>query len=568
MFKLVIKGCWGFVVIEFFDKKFSMYRSDGTCIVEGLQLKSNGQIEGNIHPNESFWRYEDNQLLFLNLQQQITTHFHTKISHKGCLIFFGSFSQDTDKKNDHILIEVIKSKPVLSSITEVAPENRDEALTCEIKQLSFILNELKENIHFTNFNIDHIKNRMDVFDNNIHYISRKLPVSHQQIKVVFLVHHITSFDSIRGIYQKMVNDPIFEPILASIPKRFKGEYGFSDGDDVHNFFEEENLPHIRFQLSNISYASYLLKMITPDIVFRQSPWDHDVPDPFSSRNLSFTRVCYVPYYGFNLVEMCADHNEDGHADQEFHRICWRIYCENEETFLNMKKASIRGGDNMRLSGHPKLDMIKNYVNQPEWPIKSEKRKFRLIWAAHHSIGVLGGINFGTFNYVYNDMLAWAKEDQDIEIIFRPHPVLFSVLGIQGVMTPDQIKGFFDAWNALPNTYISTEGKYGPSFAASDALLTDGISFLIEYQLFEKKPLLFLERKNHAPFNATGKLVESGTYKVNTIAEARKFIDEYRQNKADPKASQRQAIVRELMPFAGQAADIIVNDIKNSLRVHE
>ncbi len=545
-----------------------MYRSDGTCIVEGLQLKSNGQIEGNIHPNESFWRYEDNQLLFLNLQQQITTHFHTKISHKGCLIFFGSFSQDTDKKNDHILIEVIKSKPVLSSITEVAPENRDEALTCEIKQLSFILNELKENIHFTNFNIDHIKNRMDVFDNNIHYISRKLPVSHQQIKVVFLVHHITSFDSIRGIYQKMVNDPIFEPILASIPKRFKGEYGFSDGDDVHNFFEEENLPHIRFQLSNISYASYLLKMITPDIVFRQSPWDHDVPDPFSSRNLSFTRVCYVPYYGFNLVEMCADHNEDGHADQEFHRICWRIYCENEETFLNMKKASIRGGDNMRLSGHPKLDMIKNYVNQPEWPIKSEKRKFRLIWAAHHSIGVLGGINFGTFNYVYNDMLAWAKEDQDIEIIFRPHPVLFSVLGIQGVMTPDQIKGFFDAWNALPNTYISTEGKYGPSFAASDALLTDGISFLIEYQLFEKKPLLFLERKNHAPFNATGKLVESGTYKVNTIAEARKFIDEYRQNKADPKASQRQAIVRELMPFAGQAADIIVNDIKNSLRVHE
>ncbi|MGL4686660.1 MAG: hypothetical protein ACRCVY_07905 [Commensalibacter sp.] len=555
-------------MIEFFDKKFSMYRSDGTCIVEGLQLKSNGQIEGNIHPNESFWRYEDNQLLFLNLQQQITTHFHTKISHKGCLIFFGSFSQDTDKKNDHILIEVIKSKPVLSSITEVAPENRDEALTCEIKQLSFILNELKENIHFTNFNIDHIKNRMDVFDNNIHYISRKLPVSHQQIKVVFLVHHITSFDSIRGIYQKMVNDPIFEPILASIPKRFKGEYGFSDGDDVHNFFEEENLPHIRFQLSNISYASYLLKMITPDIVFRQSPWDHDVPDPFSSRNLSFTRVCYVPYYGFNLVEMCADHNEDGHADQEFHRICWRIYCENEETFLNMKKASIRGGDNMRLSGHPKLDMIKNYVNQPEWPIKSEKRKFRLIWAAHHSIGVLGGINFGTFNYVYNDMLAWAKEDQDIEIIFRPHPVLFSVLGIQGVMTPDQIKGFFDAWNALPNTYISTEGKYGPSFAASDALLTDGISFLIEYQLFEKKPLLFLERKNHAPFNATGKLVESGTYKVNTIAEARKFIDEYRQNKADPKASQRQAIVRELMPFAGQAADIIVNDIKNSLRVHE
>lgn len=555
-------------MIEFFDKKFSMYRSDGTCIVEGLQLKSNGQIKGNTHPNESFWRYEDNQLLFLNLQQQITTRFHTKISHKDCSIFFGSFSQDIDKRIDHILIEVIKSKLVLSSITEVSSENRNEALTYEIKQLSSILNDLKESIHFTNFNIDHIKNRMDVFDNDIYYISRKLPVSHRQIKVVFLIHYIASFDSIRGIYQKMVNDQDFEPILASLPNRFKGEYGFSDDDAVHNFLEKENLPHIRFQLSNISYASYLLKMITPDIVFRQSPWDHDVPDPFSSRNLSFTRICYVPYYGFNIIEMYADHNEDGHADQEFHRICWRIYCENEATFRDMKKASIRGGDNMRLAGHPKLDMIKNYVNQPEWPIKSEKRKFRLIWAAHHSIGALGGINFGTFNYVYKDMLAWAKEDQDIEIIFRPHPVLFSVLGIQGAMTPDQIKGFFDAWNALPNTYISTEGKYGPSFAASDALLTDGVSFLIEYQLFEKKPLLFLERKNHAPFNATGKLVESGTYKVNTIAEARKFIDEYRQNKTDPKASQRQAVVRELMPFAGQAADIIVNDIKNSLRVHE
>lgn len=555
-------------MIEFFNKKFSMYRSDGTHVIEGLQLKSNGQIQGNIHPNESFWKYEDNQLLFLNPLQKITTRFHTKLSHKGCLIFFGSYSPSGDKKIDHILIEMIKTQPVLSSIAEVAPENRNEALAREIKQLSSILSDLKEGVQFSNSNIDHIKNRMVAFDDNINYISRRIPVSYQQIKVVFLVHHIASFDSIRGIYQKMVSDPAFEPILASVPKRFKGEYGFSGEDEVHKFLEKENLPHIRFQLSNISQASYLLKMITPDIVFRQSPWDHDIPGPFHSKNLSFTRVCYVPYYGFNLVEMYADHNEDGHADQEFHRICWRIYCENEATLRNMKKASIRGGDNMRLSGHPKLDMIKNYVNQPEWPIKSEKRKFRLIWAAHHSIGALGGINFGTFNYVYKDMLAWAKEDQDIEIIFRPHPVLFSVLGIQGAMTPDQIKGFFDAWNALPNTYISTEGKYGPSFAASDALLTDGVSFLIEYQLFEKKPLLFLERKNHAPFNATGKLVESGTYKVNTIAEARKFIDEYRQNKADPKASQRQAVVRELMPFAGQAADIIVNDIKNSLRVHE
>ena len=84
----------------------------------------------------------------------------------------------------------------------------------------------------------------------------------------------------------------------------------------------------------------------------------------------------------------------------------------------------------------------------------------------------------------------------------------------------------------------------PVLAASDLLVTDGLSLLVEYQLFER-PLVFLERAGHRPFNELGQLVQRGAHTVNSVEEARTVAEQLLHEGRDPLRTQQQQMVSRL-----------------------
>src|SRR6185437_9392674 len=89
--------------------------------------------------------------------------------------------------------------------------------------------------------------------------------------------------------------------------------------------------------------------------------------------------------------------------------------------------------------------------------------------------------------------------------------------------------------------------------ASDAMLTEGVSFLAEYQLF-RKPLIWLDSNQHVGFNLIGEQVMRGAYRVESIGEAIALVDRLRIEKSDPLEAQREETIRYLIPFPGESPE--------------
>jgi CDP-glycerol glycerophosphotransferase (TagB/SpsB family) len=154
------------------------------------------------------------------------------------------------------------------------------------------------------------------------------------------------------------------------------------------------------------------------------------------------------------------------------------------------------------------------------------------------------------------MLEWAGHSTGTDFVFMPHPALLPFPDSEfSPISRAEFDQWMAAWVALPNTEVLSEADYGPTLAASDVMVTDGLSMLVEYQLFGK-PLIFFEREGHRPFNAIGQEVVGGVHTVHTVDEARAAVEGFLDGAPDPLRDRQAGIARRLLG-AGDSAELIL-----------
>lgn len=408
----------------------------------------------------------------------------------------------------------------------------------------------------------------------LHLVARRISRrQNQRIRCVFLVSFLQSWNTLAEVYEVMKASDDFDPIVISTARKRDKDTGNIFGEDiVHEFLESEDIPHLRLDTAKESNCMDVLKMLSPDIIFRQGPW-HDLPPVFNAAEINFARLCYIPYSFTAVKRLDKDESSDvicssRHTDLQYHRLCWRIFCETEmhkEFYVN---TSIRQGENVVVTGYPKFDRLLSEKKRPAfWPIMDNqpgRRRYRIIWAPHHSVtpDVMG---FGTFVAVHKEMLEWARHSvNDYEFVLKPHPALVSeVVHALKAYSQAYMDSFFAAWNALPNTALYEGGSYGSLFAGSDVMLTDGVGFLSEYQLFEK-PLIFLDSGCHFGFNPVGAIMLESANKIRSISEARALCERFSKGEPDPMRTIQQTVIQRIMPYPGQSAKKIVQAIREGL----
>jgi hypothetical protein len=531
-------------------RTFFFLRTDGTLIAPALRLLAGGSIHGSSNANETSWVVQDGKLLFLDRQHRVTTSFAHALWQASGPMFIGAFLPAGEDKILHLLCDHACQddfQPCLAMLGNVVLAAQRTAIgsTHELAARQAVLAEQTLNL-----------------------IARRASLAGRKtVRCLYLVHHIEAWDSLAGLYEKMRDSTDFVPTVATLPRREPGGASFGEEPANHAGLDRLEVPHIRLIDRDPYNDLGLVKTLNPDIIFRQSPWDRDVPDAFHPRHLGFARLCYVQYGGFHLIQEYGpgDAGADRRLgyDQPYHRACWRIFSEAESQAEAFRAHSPFAGRNVVVTGHPKFDRLRAAMQRAHWPITSDReRQFRLVWAPHHSL-TSGWLGFGTFLTCYLDMLAWAAADPTVEIVLKPHPSLFVVAETHGLMSATEIAAFLQAWTALPNTTTATGGDYGPLFAASDAMLTDGISFLAEYQVFDR-PIVFLDSGHHVPFNEAGNLVMTATHRAQDLAEARDLLRAFRRGVPDPLAPNRPRVMRELVPFSGESVDRIMTALRTGL----
>lgn len=370
-----------------------------------------------------------------------------------------------------------------------------------------------------------------------------------RIRVLFLIHYMEAWDSLADIYTGMENADDFEPIVASIPRRLVGATEYTDEDTTHQRLQTLGIPHIRLDADPASL--HWIKHLDPDLIFRQSQWDADIPPIYSTINLDFTRLALVPYATGNLTRLQDSSPQSLNRRFGYHRNCWAVFCASDAERSHAFSVGWPGADRYVPTGHPKVDRLR----VPDDPAP---RPFTVMWSAHHSLGDRW-TSFGRFHLDALDMVDWARSRPDLRFVFSPHPSLSSRLAHpEPPLTAEFVDEFWAGWESLPNTetFRSAEsGAYTDLFATSDVCVTDGLSMLLEYQV-NTKPVIFLERTGHSPFTPMGQIAARGFHTVHSVPEAVSLVDGFAAGQPDPLAEAQAEVVAELLGDGGAAGRIL------------
>jgi CDP-glycerol glycerophosphotransferase (TagB/SpsB family) len=391
----------------------------------------------------------------------------------------------------------------------------------------------------------------------------------EPIKVVFLGLYFEAWDALDEIYQKMAIDPRFQPIVVSMPRKLTGQLAYAQEEKAHDFFESKGIPHVRLNSGGSGSQNLeglaILKDLAPDYVFVNYPWQRNYQPAVRFDHLvEFTRLAYVPYFSLVMVDEPDDEPGGGQGDapvathlytQRLHQLASLVFTQ-EKLVVDAYALTERGNSYVHFTGSPKIDNLRREAQQGKssWPLSGGK--FKIVWAPHHSYSP-HWFNFGVFSKIYIQMLDFAKQNPNIEIVLRPHPFLWGTLTDRNVLTIEELSTWRASWDSLANTYVDEDGSYAELFLATDVLLTDGISFLGEYPLVTGKPTIFFENEGHWEFSATGKLAAESSVKVTTFEELEAVITLAMESGLPDRSEQIQKLIEASSPYPGESAKRIV-----------
>ena len=365
------------------------------------------------------------------------------------------------------------------------------------------------------------------------------------ITVAFVLSDLAKWKT-ESLYKRMKDHPRFNPVIFVIPFL---KYANADAtlEKLKDYLREKGYDYY-LPDNNQKISDFLV----PDILFYQQPYRNRI-----NRNKEYwhnlrSLFCYVSY---------ASHTNDStwYLDRPMLNLAWQVYFENELVKDLAAKVMTNKGINCCVTGFALADLFLSDKIENPWK-KQDKQKVKIIWAPHHTFRDYDHFNSSTFMLYQEYMLSLAaKYKDDIQIAFKPHPVLLSKLYDRwGKEKTDE---YYSLWDKGENTQLIM-GDYVSLFMSSDAMIHDCCSFTVEYH-YSRKPVMFLVRDENLPdeFNFFWKMA----YDLHYKGRCEQDIDSFVRNVIAGKDELREAREKYfndylLPPYGNTVADNIINAI--------
>lgn len=306
------------------------------------------------------------------------------------------------------------------------------------------------------------------------------------LNIIFIVQYVPGWNKLEPIYSKMKNDERFNPIIICVPLNIQDHKLMdNNGNDTYEYFIKHGYEAINALRADGSW--YDLKQLNPDYVFHSRPYNHFMPECYTSRQIvKYALICNV-LYGLSLTKNV----EPVLLNKDYFRDCFCYYAldVNEKNyyekrfFLGIKfgiqKCFDYGGIGIEQMLLAKVKKRQNEFNKT------------IIWTPRWSTDdKIGGSNF--FNYK-NTILKLVKLHKDCLFVFRPHPLMFSNFVSTGEMSEVEVKEFKQFCRETANVVLDETKEYYETFWQSDFLITDGSAIVPEY-FSTGKPIMFCQSK--------------------------------------------------------------------------
>ena len=374
-------------------------------------------------------------------------------------------------------------------------------------------------------------------------------------KVVFMVHYIPSWIRHELIYKELCASDKAEAFILCVPSDINEKDPAKN--DIYNYFKERGYDAIN--AINEDGSLFDLKVLAPDFVFQSRPYNARMPEQYRSNVLSsYTRICNISYgpcltkNGLNTV-LNKDYMKDVSLYfTEIHFAKW--------FFENRNKMGVKAGvQSAMVTGAANLEVMYNIKENAKDNFPTLKNRPRYIWAPRWSVDpVLGGSNF----FRYKDfLLKYFGENQNVSLLMRPHPLMFSNFVEKGDMTREEELEFRAKVAQAENIELDEMKEYADNFWTSDVLISDISAIVIDY-FITGKPIIYC--KSDIKIDMIDQMDEMvrGCYIVDSEEELKNCMEMLSRGE-DPLKEERARITEKyfassLNGCGKRIADILIN----------
>lgn len=363
----------------------------------------------------------------------------------------------------------------------------------------------------------------------------------KKIRVGFFVSENSKWNA-EILYKELENNDNFEPVVIisayttlhenkdMTKTSVQANYDFfiNQGKRVIKAYDEKEHKYIP------------LKNLDIDILFYQQPWG--INDSQSIDETSKDMICCSYTYGLTILK-------GDFEVRPFHEKLFYYFVANEQTKAILKEKEIKNLNNLSIVGYPKLDIYDGLK-------RTSNKKKTIIYAPHHSYR--RGYRVGTFDFTGEKILNFAKEHSEYNWIFKPHPDLKEVLYKDKKYGADFTQKYYEEWDEIGTRY--EKGNYFDLFMSSDLLITDCISFLLEY-MPSGNPLVRLERNRHENMSDLGKEILKGIYRVKNFKEFEQVFNQLIIENNDTLKERRKEITKNVVGKTFCASKNIVKELE-------
>ena len=292
--------------------------------------------------------------------------------------------------------------------------------------------------------------------------------------------------------------------------------------------------------------------LAPDYVLFQTPYNHLFPRLWTAQHIStFAKVCYVPY----ATTLFRGEVDEIVHPEPFFRATSLVFAENavarDRLIDRFKSCAWFREEAFVLSGSPKLDYIvtKGAPDATPWKHGASSERTRILWTPRWWTKD-GSCHFFEYNSYFADFCA---RHDDVDFVFRPHPLSIQNFLNTGELTGADVERMELSYERSSNMAIDKGGDYQGAFLASDVLVSDISSMLIEY-VVTGKPIVYTHRIDL--FNELGRTLSEGFYWVRNSDELTATLETLIAGN-DPLRGKRSQLVKTLlfMPKGGAGARI-------------
>lgn len=381
-------------------------------------------------------------------------------------------------------------------------------------------------------------------------IFRKLRLGALPIRIVFLASGPLSWCSVHSLYAACMADAAFKVSVINIG------WGTWQGmsADCAALFERHGIPYF----DGMSRA-FPLQELHPDVLVIDSPYDQFRPAAYSVSALRrFGKILYVPY-GADFADGSAGVVAQRTYGLDTQKSAWRIVSRTPRTaeqYLNVGGIPPRRIVGLGLPIFDLYGKVKLFDGLPDEVVTASRGKFKILYAPHHSIQ-----GWSTFQRYGPHIRRLLQDNDDVYVVFRPHPGLGPTLQNANIMPLDEFRSFFPPDRA----YLYEGDGYEDAFRWSDVLISDASSFLLLYAP-ARKPVIYLHREDGWGLDDTiHEDVFQGYYVAQSESDLTMYIDRLKQGE-DPLADVRERCQRRMSVgmFEGGAGERIAGYLRDQL----